>query len=209
MPTLYDITLPVHPQMLIYSHDPAPVFKPIQTITRDGNATSLLHIGTHCGTHVDAPNHFVVDGIGVDQIPLNYLLGPGKVIELLGKKQITAADLQTLDLGERVFFRTDNSVHQLLQQPRYQADFVGLTADAATLLVQRGVKLMGVDYLSCENPESGNWIVHKTLLAAGIVIVESCNLTAVAAGLYNVTVLPLRLHNLDASPCRAVLEKEI
>lgn len=210
----HDITLTIHPDMLIWPNDPAPVFETIQTIAKDGNQTSLIHLSSHTGTHIDAPKHFVEGARAVDEINPEILIGPAYVAEIPKEnEEITAAILKkniVPDLwndAKRILFRTKNSHQRLLHQTKFTEDFVGLTPDSADFLIEKGVKLIGVDYLSCENPKSSLWQVHKKLLGAGIVIVEGCDLSSVAIqGMYQLMVLPLKLKGLDGSPCRAILK---
>lgn len=206
--SIYDITLTIRPDMLVYPKDPAPRFESAQTVAQNGNATTLIHIGSHCGTHIDAPAHFIDGAPGVDQVALASCVGPCTVFSIApASLEITTADLAKLTLGERVLFHTSNSDRQLLHQTEFHADFVGLTAEAADLLIERGVKLIGVDYLSCERGTNNVWPVHQKLLNHGIVIIESCDLSAVPAGEYTLTALPLKLHELDGSPCRVILQR--
>lgn len=208
---IHDITMPVHPGMLVWPKDPAPIFETIQTIEKDGNQTSLIHINTHTGTHIDAPKHFVEGAGSVDEIDPEILMGPARVVEIpTAVEAISASDIKSAIKNEpypaRLLFKTKNSLMRLLQEEKFYEDFAGLTPDAADFLIEKGVKVVGVDYLSCENPKiSSEWEVHKKLLRAGVVIVEGCDLTKVTPGIYQLVVLPLKLTGLDGSPCRTIL----
>lgn len=210
----HDISLIIHPDMLVWPKDPAPIFETIQTIVKNGNQTSFIHLGSHTGTHIDAPKHFVEGAGTVDEINPEILIGPAHVVEIPPEnEEITAALLRksiATNLwkdAKRILLRTKNSRQRLLHQTKFTENFAGLMPDAADFLIEKGLKLIGVDYLSCENPKSSSlWQVHKKLLGAGIVIVEGCDLSSVTIqGMYQLIVLPLKLKGLDGSPCRAIL----
>jgi arylformamidase len=164
-----------------------------------------MTLGTHAGTHVDAPFHFIEGGATVDQLALEILIGKVRVVDLVGKDSVERADLEALDLREdlRVLIKTRNS--GLLRQKSFQEDYVWLSADAATYLAQVGIKLVGFDYLSIEKLGSRDYAAHKALLEAGVVIVEGLDLSEVEPGEYDMVCLPLRIAGADGSPARVVL----
>ena len=177
------------------------------------NSTGIHFKGTqlttdlHAGTHIDAPSHFISNGKSLDKIPLEKLIGPALVIHLPKIKAITTEDLTNLNLPKktkRLLFRTSNSNFWERGEKKFQKDFVGLTADAATWLVKRGIQLVGIDYLSIGQYEKAPQ-VHQTLLENGVVILEGLNLSDVLPGLYQLICLPLKLINTEAAPARAVL----
>jgi len=171
----------------------------------DSCNVSLLRIGTHLGTHIDPPLHYLADGPGVDEFPLELMVGSGLILDLRSKPSITAVDLAHLDLcgADRVLLKTDNSAKLGLNT--FSKDFVSLSADAAVYLVERGVKLVGIDYYSIEDYES-NGEVHKLLLSAGVFIVEGLNLSEAPAGPCRIYCFPLRIARGDGSPARVVVE---
>jgi arylformamidase len=161
---------------------------------------SRLQLGTHTGTHVDPPAHFLPGGVTVDELPLDVLVGPAVVADLTGVPAIDPGALDGLDLPA-------STVRLLLKTGREAGvSAVGgaLTADGARWLVDRGVLLVGADTLSVE-PGTDAYPVHRLLLGAGVVIVEDLDLASVAAGPYQLVCLPLRIAGGDGAPARAVL----
>ena len=207
MPRLFDVSIPIVAGGVVYPGNPGIRVEPAQRIARgESSNVSVLSMGTHTGTHVDAPWHILDDGGPVDEIPLERLLGPCLVIAIPDDvRAIDAALLRSLDLGghRRVLFRTRNSA--LLAKGEFVRDYTYLTPDAAEYLVLRGVELVGVDYYSVEQFHSGHHGAHKALLRHGVVIVEGLNLLEPPPGEYQLHCLPLRLKGMDGAPARAVL----
>ncbi len=187
-----------------------------------GGVVNLTHLdmGAHTGTHMDAPVHFYRDGSGVDELPLEALIGTCRVFDLTGiTSHISAATLEACDLKSsegtgsfgagvtRALFKTRNSRHWANNDTEFDKNFIALTADAAMYLVHCGVTLVGVDYLSVEAYSSKTHPVHDTLLGAGVVIIEALNLSEVSAGDYELIALPLRLKGTDGAPARVVLRE--
>jgi arylformamidase len=174
-------------------------------------------MGAHTGTHMDAPFHFYRDGAGIDELSLDVLLGPCRVFDLSQINQhISPAILETCDwkgsdkIGKvvtRVLFKTRNSQHWANNDAEFDKEFLALTGDAAMQLVHRGVRLVGVDYLSVEPYGGKTHPVHDTLLGAGVVIIEALNLSEVTAGDYELIALPLKLKGADGAPARVVLRE--
>ncbi len=204
---VYDISLTLRARMPVYPGEPTPLLEPTTQIERgDLYNVSRLTLSTHTGTHIDAPLHFLAGGTPVDQLPVDVLVGPALVVEMPVEQEITAADLEAAAIPpgtERILFKTRNS--RLLDDEDFRRDFVYLTLDAARWLVERGVRLLAIDYLSVEQMDAQPNIVHQTLLRAGVVIVEGADLRQVAAGPYLLACLPLKLEGADGSPVRAVL----
>jgi arylformamidase len=146
-----DISVPVHPGMVVWAGDPPVVLERLQSMA-DGahDNVSRIDFGVHAGTHVDAPVHFIADGVGVDQVSLDALVGPAWVVDATAvDRHIDAATLATLaipEAAERVIFKTTNS--ELWSSDRFETGFLGITKDGARWLVERGVRLVGIDYLS-------------------------------------------------------------
>ncbi len=203
---LYDVTLPLHAGMILFPGDP-----PFESMSLFGRAKgdafelSRISMGTHTGTHVDAPKHFLDGGASVDEIPLSLLTGPGSVLDLRGKACIDEQLLRDVVLTERVLFKTNNG--PLLSRGRFQEEFVHLTESGARFLIEQRVKLVGIDYPTIERPSLTGEPVHRILLEAGIVIVESVDLLEVPPGPYEILCLPLRIRGGDGAPARMILRK--
>jgi arylformamidase len=210
MTKIIDVTVPLSAELPTFPGDPPFRAEPTHRM-QDGAAYNVaqLSLGTHTGTHVDAPFHFLADGATVDALPLEILLGKARVVDLGGRDLVDRADLEALDLREdlRVLLKTRNSGQ--LRQQAFQEDYVYLTPDAATYLAQVGIKLVGFDYLSIEKFGSRDFAAHRALLEAGVVIVEGLDLSDVEPGEYDMTCLPLRIAGGDGSPARVVLRPRL
>lgn len=171
---------------------------------------SRLDCDIHVGTHVDAPWHFVQEGITVDQLSLDILVGPAFVSFLPQLSAITVSDLNGLVLPagtERLLLRTDNSELWAADVSDFKKDYVALTADAARWIVDQGIRLVGVDYLSVQRYQDGP-AVHQILLKAEIVVIEGLNLFEVEPGEYELICLPLKIVGAEGAPARAVLRRK-
>jgi arylformamidase len=202
---IYDVTIPVSPAMHVYPGDPPVSVERTHQISRGDVANvTRLSFGTHTGTHVDAPHHFLDGGMTVDEIPLNLLIGRARVVEL-SAAVVTAAVLEELDFTSdaRILFKTRNSY--LWKRPTFVEEFVYLTKDAAEHLVENGIKVVGMDYLSVEKFAFEQPDVHRTLLGNGTIIIEGLDLSEVEAGNYEMICLPLRVERGDGAPARVVL----
>jgi arylformamidase len=204
---LYDVSVPVRTGGLIYPGNPEILIEAQQAISKGAGANvSRISFGSHTGTHVDAAKHFFDDGQTVDDIPLERLAGPAILIAVdAGSPSVTAEELRRHDIGShtRVLIRTRNS--SLLSDPEFHRDYVFLAPDGAEYLVEKGVGLVGVDYLSIEQFRSGHHRTHRTLLEQNVVIVEGLDLSAPPPGEYDFYCLPLKLEGLDGAPARAIL----
>lgn len=203
---IHDVSVPIRPGMATFPTDPAVRVEPFLSIAKgDGCNVSHLSLGSHTGTHLDAPVHFVPGGATVDQLPTDLLIGAARVFELGVRDKIDRADLTGLDLRgrERILFKTRNS--GLWPSGRFEEDFVYLTGAAAEHLVDSGVRLVGVDYLSVEGYRVEGGPAHKALLRAGVVIVEGLDLGAIRPGDYELVCLPMKLAGGDGAPARVVL----
>jgi arylformamidase len=208
MARFYDVTVPLSAAVPVFPGDPRFHMEFSHRIA-DGQPYNVARItmGAHSGTHVDAPYHFLADGGTVDQLPLEILIGKCRVIELGTREKIERADLESQDLRAdlRVLLKTRMSGQ--LKNREFQEDFVYLTPDAAQYLVQAGIKLVGIDYLSVEKFGSEDFGSHHALLGAGVVIVEGLDLSEVEPGEYDMTCLPLRIVGADGCPARVVLKE--
>ena len=208
---MIDLTLPLSETTPIWPGDPAIERHPALTIEQDGVNVSHLHLGTHSGTHIDAPLHLFPHGIGVDEIPLDHLVGTCTVIDWDAPHHITAAGLEQYAFGSRVLIKTRNSqlwaAMERGEPVRFDPDYLSLNEDAAALLVERGVRLVGLDALSADPYNSHDLPAHRILLAAGVTIIEGLNLSEPEAGEWMLACLPLRLVNADGAPARVVIWK--
>jgi arylformamidase len=205
--SVIDISVPIEPEMVVYEGDPGVVVTPHLRMARGDPANvSLLSLGSHTGTHVDAPAHFFRDGATVDRLPWDALLGPALVAEV-AEPAIGRAVLQRLPLEghARLLLKTRNSA--LWARGRFSRDFVALDLDGAGYLVEQGIRLVGIDYLSIEAWGSAGHPVHRRLLGAGVVILEGLRLGAVEPGVFELVCLPLLARGLDGAPCRAILRR--
>jgi arylformamidase len=172
----------------------------------DSNNSSSLHTSAHAGTHVDAPFHFVPGGYTIESLPLELFIGPARVCAFDAAGKITASDIAGLKLAgeKRVLFKTRNS--SLLHQPAYDSSFVAFAVDGAKALVELGVQLVGLDYLSVARADE-QVPVHRAFLDHGIVLLEGVDLTEVPPGRYELICPPVKLAGSDGAPCRAVLRE--
>lgn len=208
MGKIIDVTVPLSKDVPTFPGDPRFSMELVHRIAAgDPYNVSHLSLGAHSGTHVDAPFHFLADGNTVDQLPLEILIGKARVVVVDSPEIIEGKDVEGLDLRDelRVLFKTRTSGQ--LRNPEFQEDFVALSPEAARFLVEAGIKLVGIDYLSVEKFGRHDYAAHHTLLGAGVVIVEGLDLTEVEAGDYDMTCLPLRLAGGDGAPARVVLRK--
>jgi arylformamidase len=205
---IHDISLPISETLVVWPGDPAVhITQPSHLDKGDKATVSRLDMGAHTGTHVDAPCHFIRGGLDIDSLDLNTLVGPALVIEAPPNGNLSADLLKGLAISpgtKRVLFRTRNSELWSREERSFSKDFVGITADGAQWLVDFGVRLVGVDYLSVA-PFGQSGPTHQTLLQAGVIIVEGLNLSEIRAGTYTLVCLPLRLVGIDGSPARSIL----
>ena len=170
----------------------------------DPNNGSALNMSVHSGTHIDALFHFVDQGTTIDQLPLERFIGPALVYAVETERYITREQVAgiRLDGATRVLFKTRNS--GLLHQREYAPDFAAFSVEAAQSLVEQGVELVGLDYLSVAHADE-QVEVHRAFLDHGVVLLEGIDLSEVAPGRYDLMCLPIFLKDSDGAPCRAVL----
>jgi arylformamidase len=168
---------------------------------------SMVSLGSHTGTHIDAPLHFFNKGVSIDQMPLDATMGPVRVIEIKDRESIKLAEISHYRIRQdsRVLFKTSNS--RLWKSRTFKKEFVYLSQEAAQYLVKKKIRAVGIDYLSIGGyyTNSSSPETHRTLLEAGIWIIEGLNLSDVKEGRYTLICLPLRVFNSDGAPARAVL----
>jgi arylformamidase len=206
---LYDITVPISNDLPVYPGDPPIQIHRVMSLEKGDIArVSQLSFSTHIGTHIDPPCHFIVNGKTSDQLPLDLFIGRARVIDVGEENVIDATLLAKFDLKgvERLLFKTRNSQFWR-ESNEFRRDFVYLETKGAELLVELGVKLVGIDYLSVEKFNFDEPTTHRTLLGAGIVIVEGLDLTDVSPGDYELICLPLKIKDGDGGPARVVLRE--
>jgi arylformamidase len=205
---IYDVTVPLRPDMPTYAgEEPGPVLSFHSLISAGQSANvSALSVGSHTGTHVDAPCHFLEGRSAVEAMPLGSLVGPAQVIEYTGDRHITAGDLEAAGIppgARRLLIKTRNG--RFWDDTTFHSDFIGLAADAGDWLARRGYLLVGIDYMSIEQFRSPTHEVHKALLEKSIVIVEGLDLRAIAPGPYFMVCAPLKVVGADGAPARVFL----
>ena len=197
-----DVSVPIRPDMHVYRGNPGVRLERHESIGNGAHANiSRLELGVHSGTHVDGALHFIEGGAGTEALPLDALLGRAEVVDatrLDGHLDDAALASLELPVAQRVLLKTKNSA--LWELPEFTHDFVRLTGSGARCLIERGVRLVGIDYLSIGDAEA-----HRELLEAGVVAVEGLDLRGVEPGSYELVCLPLRLEGSDGAPARAVL----
>lgn len=206
---IQDISLPLSADLPVWPKDPSIHLERIRSMeTGNPSNVSFLAMSVHTGTHVDAPVHFIPGAAGVNSLSLGVLMGPARVVRVPDEvDQISKAVLAGLDIPagtERLLFRTRNSDLWAQGEKTFHSNFVALLPDAAEVLIKRGVRLLGIDYLSIAPYENGI-PTHEMLLRAGVIVLEGINLSAVEPGEYILHCLPLLLPGCDGAPARAVL----
>lgn len=203
-----DATLPIYTNMISWPGDPIVQISEYKEISKGKSSNvSLLRLGSHAGTHIDAPRHFFDNAAAIDTIPADVMVGAARIIEIKDQSVICARELKSKNIrpGQRVIFRTVNSKARWWRKG-FCKNFVFLTLPAAEYLVSRRVRLVGIDYLSvggyCQPDAKA---VHRALLSCGIWIIEGLNLTGVIPGRYDMLCLPLKIHQADAAPARVLL----
>jgi len=204
---LIDVTVPLDAHLASYPGNTPFTLEAIKRIARgDSSNVSSIHMSAHCGTHVDAPRHFFDNGGDADGLSLDMLIGRTRVIEITSRT-IAAEDLARLDLSEdvRVLIKTSNS--RLWGDPEFHKEYVGVSESGAKHLVEHGLKVVGVDYLSVEQFRFPGAPAHHILLGGGVIVIEGLNLRDVEPGVYDMYCLPLRVVDSDGAPARVVLRR--
>ncbi len=202
-----DVSVPLTTGMAHWPGEPAPSFELISDIHNGAVANvTMCRMVAHTGTHMDAPHHFLQDGKGIDSFPLEFGIGRARVIDVPGVGKVTRKELEGkgIQAGDRVLIKTRNS--QLAWTTlEFQESYVGIDSSAGQFLVDAGVVLVGVDYLSVGVYEGDNPETHTILLGGGVWIIEGLALGHISEGVYDMICLPLRIAGCDGSPVRAVL----
>jgi arylformamidase len=203
---LIDVTVPLDDTLPNYPGNTPFSLEPIKRLARgDSSNVSSLHMSAHAGTHVDAPRHFFDQGAGTEALALEMLVGRTRVIEVKSRKGIGPEELSAVDLTEdvRVLIKTSNS--RLWGTAEFHRDYVGVTEAGAHHLIDHGIKVVGVDYLSVEEFKKPGAPAHHVLLGGGTIVIEGLNLLDVQPGVYEMLCLPLRIVGADGAPARVVL----
>ena len=203
----FDISLPLHNSMVHWPEDPPFHIERVHEMARgDPNNLSVISMSAHSGTHIDAPLHFLQQGIGIDRMPLATTIGRARVIEIHDKESIKPRDLipHRIRHGERILFKTRNS-SRFWQTDSFVKEFVFISGRAALYLAKRRVKVIGIDYLSVGGFKKNGAEVHRILLESGIWIIEGLDLSGVSPGRYDMICLPLKISEGEGAPARAIL----
>jgi arylformamidase len=206
-PAWTDISVPLKTGMAHWPSDPPVSIERIMDVARgDSHTLSQISMGSHAGTHIDAPLHFNVNGTTIDRMPLDIAVGEARVIEVSDKESVKKENLFPYDIkpGERILIKTQNSPGAW-QAGEFIEDFVYLSRDAAAFLGERKIRLLGVDYLSVGGYKKNGGDTHRLLLNAGVWIIEGLDLSAIGPGRYELVCLPLRIFNGDGAPARAIV----
>jgi arylformamidase len=198
-----DVSVPIYEGMVHFPDNPPIEVDTVMHLERGDICTvSALKLGTHTGTHIDAPNHFLPGGTGADEVPLEHLIGPARVIEIENTSAVTEAEIRKHNVrhSERLLFKTLNS-KRCWNGSEFISNSVSLAEDAASYLAELNTLAVGIDYLSAGSPE-----VHRILFGAGVAIIEGLNLSEVSPGEYEFLCLPLRITGADGAPARALLK---
>lgn len=205
-PAWIDISVALKTGAAYYPGDP-PV--EVSRLSGEGKESVVSHLslGAHAGTHVDAPRHFIPEGLTIDRVPAEAMIGPARVIAIADPNVITPAELQNYPLsrGDRILLKTRNSA--LWQSDSFAADYVHLSTEAAGLLAGAQVAVVGIDYLSVGGFQKNESEVHRALLEAGVWIIEGLDLRAVRPGWYDLICLPLLIPGAEAAPARAMVRR--
>ena len=202
-----DISVPLRNGMAHWPGDPPFELERVHDMEQgDSNNLSKIAMGTHSGTHVDTPLHFIRGGNGISEVPISATVGRARVIEISDADSIKPAELihQRIRRGERLLFKTRNS-SRAWKTDGFVEDFVFISEEGARFLALRGVALVGVDYLSVGGFKRGGRETHLALLEAGVCIIEGLDLSQVTPGRYELVCLPLRIAGAEGAPARAIL----
>jgi arylformamidase len=202
---VYDLTISITPKTTVFPGDPTFESKKLLDVNKgDPFTLCCFNFGNHMGTHIDFPSHLVKEGKCSSDYSLEYLTGEGKIVDILDETNVTVAHIKSSEIkrGDIVFFKTRNTRQDLHAREGFQSDFVSIDPAAAKLLVEIGVKIVGIDYLSVDSVDNAELPTHTILLEAGILIVENLNLKEIPSGEYFINISPLKVENSDGLPVR-------
>ncbi len=204
-----DISVPIHTGMVHWPDNPPVQVEYMLHLERgDISTVSTLSMGSHTGTHMDGPLHFIKQGLGLHEMPLDAAIGRARVIEIRDTESIKREELEShhIQRGERVLFKTLNSA-RCWQSDTFVEDFVYISQEAARYLALVGIQTVGIDYLSVGGYTKDGVETHLALLEAGIWIIEGLDLSQVDAGMYELICLPIKITGSDGGPARAIARK--
>jgi arylformamidase len=202
-----DVTVPIFNSLVHWPGDPPVSVDPVNDMARgDSNNVSKICMGSHTGTHVDAPRHFYKDGEKITAMPPSQTIGVTRVIEIHDSKCISTRELEEHNIrpGERLLFKTRNSARPWYHEP-FDEDFIYISNEAADFLASKYLKVVGIDYLSVAGFKADGTYIHRTLLGSGIWLIEGLDLSDVHQGKYYLVCLPLKLESGDGAPARVFL----
>jgi arylformamidase len=204
-----DVSVPLRSGMVHWpDNPPVRIERMLDMECGDAANVSTISLGSHTGTHMDAPIHFVPGGAGMDRMPLDATIGQARVIEIQDPISIKPDELDphVIGRGERVLFKTQNSTRRWWTQD-FVEDFVYVSQEAARYLADRGVRTVGVDYLSVGGFWKDGVETHQALLGPGIWVIEGLDLSGIGPGEYELICLPLKVEDGDGAPARAILRR--
>ena len=204
-----DISVTVKTGMVHWPGDRPVLIERSQDMERgDEMNLSAISMGSHSGTHIDAPLHFIRTGKSISEMPFDATIGPARVLAIADPESVKPGELASRNIrsGERILFKTRNS-ERCWKKDSFAEDFVHLSEGAARFLAEKGVKAVGIDYLSVGAYGQDGGETHRILLEAGVWIIESLDLSGVEPGEYELICLPLKILNSEGAPARAVLRK--
>jgi arylformamidase len=204
-----DVSVPLRSGMVHWpDNPPVRIERMLDMECGDAANVSTISLGSHTGTHMDAPIHFVPGGAGMDRMPLDATIGRARVIEIQDPVSIKPDELDPhgISRGERILFKTQNSTRRWWAED-FAEDFVYVSQEAARYLADRGIRTVGVDYLSVGGFHKDGVETHQALLGAGIWVIEGVDLSEIVPGEYELICLPLKVEDGDGAPARAILRK--
>ena len=207
-----DVTLTLKLNMVHWPTDPPVSIERVRDMNKGDTVNlSKITMGVHSGTHVDAPVHFIKGAKGVNQLSLDSLIGPARVIKITARDTIKEKELfgYGIKKGQRILLRTRNSINKILYKDTFSEDFVYMEEGAAEFLVSRGIRALGVDYLSVGGYKKNGPNVHRILLGAGVPIIEGLDLSRALPGNYYMICLPMKILDSDGAPARVLLKAKI
>jgi len=202
-----DISVSLHSGMVHWPDNPPVKIERMKDMDKGAVCNvSVMSLGAHTGTHMDAPLHFFKNGKSLDKLPLEATIGPARVVEIKDREMVRPDELRAHNLrrGERILFKTRNS-SRCWKTDAFIEDFVYISREAAQYLVDRGIRTIGVDYLSVGGFHRDGLETHRILLGAEVWIIEGINLSKVKPGNYELVCLPLKVLKSDGAPARALL----
>ena len=212
MMKVYDISVSLGKEAATYPGDPSFMRNALGSLEEgDLFEVSIVAMSAHCGTHLDAPRHMLIDGKTIDQYSPEELIFPAWVLEIKDKEFIEKEDLKAINVqpGDALLLKTSNSISGLSRKGIFEKEYVYLTEDAARFCAEQGIGLVGIDYISIDRYEGEDYPAHRILLGDNRLILEGISLDKVSPGKYTLICLPIKIKDGEAAPCRAVLIEEV